>query len=84
MSDASIRYIDGEYDPTAPNEWLDAMLRDRPALQALAKADKDALWAWIDKALREGHDCGWDRAICGHPRALPDENEFYDQMDKDD
>jgi hypothetical protein len=72
MSDASIRYIDDEYDPFSSNEWFDAMLRDRPALRALSKEDQNALWAWIDKALREGHDAGWDRCICGHPRKMPE------------
>jgi hypothetical protein len=69
-------------DPTGPNEWLDALLKERPALAALSSEDRNAIAAWFDRALLAGHDYGWDRCICGHPKEQV--NDFDEAMAKDD
>jgi hypothetical protein len=61
-----------------------ALLKERPALANLSSEDRNAIAAWFDRALLAGHDYGWDRCICGHPKEQPDDNPFYEAMAKDD
>jgi hypothetical protein len=71
MSEDGRVHPDDELDPTDPDKWIDAILEDCPGLMtSMNRRNRGVLIKWLAKALIAGHDYGWDRCICGHPKKM--------------